>query len=135
VADGTLAPFDGDLDDYRGFVLERARRGARGDGGQETARPSAERRTQRREEAQARQRRADARKPLLARQAALEADLSRLSAEKAALDAWLASSEAYDEAVKPRLVAALERTGELTWTLARIEAEWLELAEALERIA
>jgi ATP-binding cassette subfamily F protein 3 len=134
VADGTLAPFDGDLDDYRSFVLERARRGSRGDVAPETARPSAERRAQRREEAKARQRRADARKPLLERQAAIEADLTRLGAEKASLDGWLASAEAYDEAGKPKLVAALERTGELTWTLARLEAEWLELAEALERI-
>ncbi|MGE5104351.1 MAG: hypothetical protein ACM3NZ_06380, partial [Betaproteobacteria bacterium] len=74
------------------------------------------------------------RKPLLERQAAIEADLTRLGAEKASLDGWLASAEAYDEAGKPKLVAALERTGELTWTLARLEAEWLELAEALERI-
>ena len=134
VADGTLAPFDGDLDDYRSFVLERARRASRGDAAPETARPSVERRAQRREEAQARQRRADARKPLLERQAALEADLARLGAEKASLDAWLALAEAYDEAAKPKLVATLERAGELTWTLARLEAEWLELAEALERI-
>ena len=33
---------------------------------------------------------------------------------------------------RPRLVAALERQGELTWTLARLEAEWLEIAEALD---
>ena len=32
-----------------------------------------------------------------------------------------------------RLVASLARQGELTWVLARLEAEWLEVAEALER--
>jgi len=134
VADGRVAPFDGDLDDYRNWVLERARRSTRReDSGARTA-PAAERRTQKREEAVARQRRADARKPLLARQAALEQDLARLGAEKTALDEWLASPDAYAEDAKERLVASLARQAEVTWTLARLEAQWLELAEELERL-
>ena len=132
VADAKLAPFDGDLDDYRTWVLERARRNARRDDAQAAGKPAADRRAQRREEAQARQRRADARKPLLARRAAVDADLERLGAEKQALDEWLASPEAYSEEAKARLVASLERQGELMWTLARLEAEWLEIAEALD---
>jgi ATP-binding cassette subfamily F protein 3 len=135
VADGRVAPFDGDLDDYRNWVLERARRGARRDDGAARTAPAAERRTQKRDEAAARQRRADARKPLLARQTALEQDLVRLGAEKAALDEWLASPDAYAEDAKERLVASLARQGELTWALARLEAQWLEVAEALERLA
>jgi ATP-binding cassette subfamily F protein 3 len=131
VADGDVMPFDGDLDDYRTWVLERARDRARG-GDARTANPATERRARKREEAQARQQRADARKPLLARQAALEADLERLGAEKETLDTWLSSPEAYAEEAKPRLVASLERQGELVWTLARLEAEWLEVAEALD---
>jgi ATP-binding cassette subfamily F protein 3 len=92
------------------------------------------RRTQKREEAQARQKRADVRKPLLARQAAIEQDLARLGEEKTALDAWLATSDAYVDDAKERLVASLARQGELTWVLARLEAEWLEIAEKLERV-
>jgi ATP-binding cassette subfamily F protein 3 len=135
VADGALAPFDGDLDDYRAWVLDRARRAARRDApARDGARPSADRRAQKREEAQARQKRADARKPLMAQQAAVEQDLERLGAEKAALDEWLASADAYVDDAKERLVAALARQGELTWMLARLEAEWLEIAEALEAI-
>jgi ATP-binding cassette subfamily F protein 3 len=135
VADGALAPFDGDLDDYRAWVLDRARRAARRDApARDGARPSADRRAQKREEAQARQKRADARKPLMALQEAVEQDLERLGAEKAALDEWLASADAYVDDAKERLVAALARQGELTWMLARLEAEWLEIAEALEAI-
>jgi ATP-binding cassette subfamily F protein 3 len=131
VADGAVAPFEGDLDDYRIWVLDRARdRARRGDA--RTASPATERRARKREEAQARQKRADARKPLLARQAAVEADLERLGAEKQALDSWLSSEDAYAEEAKPRLLASLERQGELVWTLARLEAEWLEIAQALE---
>ena len=135
VADGAVKPFDGDLDDYRTWVLDRARRTARGDAAAgESAKPAADRRAQKREEAAARQRLSDARKPLLARQAALEQDLERLGAEKSALDAWLASGEAYADAAKERLVAALARQGELTWTLARLESEWLALADELDRL-
>ncbi|HSC23830.1 MAG TPA: ATP-binding cassette domain-containing protein [Casimicrobiaceae bacterium] len=131
VADGAVAPFEGDLDDYRIWVLDRARdRARRGDA--RTASPATERRARKREEAQVRQKRADARKPLLARQAAVEADLERLGAEKQALDSWLSSEDAYAEEAKPRLLASLERQGELVWTLARLEAEWLEIAQALE---
>jgi len=133
VADHRVTPFDGDLDDYRAWVLDRARRTARRDDGVcEGAKASAERKAQKREEAQARQKRADARRPLLARQAAVEQDLERLGAERTALEEWLATSEAYADAAKARLVAAIERQGELTWTLARLEAEWLEIAEALD---
>jgi ATP-binding cassette subfamily F protein 3 len=132
VADGSELPIDGDLDDYRSRVLDRDRRTPPRDA--EATRPSAERRTKKREQAQARQALADRRRPLLARQAALEQDLERLGAERASLEEWLATSEAYAEDAKERLVAAIARQGELTWTLARLEAQWLELAEELQRL-
>jgi ATP-binding cassette subfamily F protein 3 len=132
VADGSVRPFDGDLDDYRAFVIDRARHASRNDDAQAPERSASLRRTQKREEAQARQKRAEARKPLLARQAAIERDLERLGTEKNEIDAWLATSDAYVEEAKARLLSSLERQGELTWVLARLEAEWLEVAEALE---
>ncbi len=136
VADGTLAPFDGDLDDYKAWVLGRERRSARTEhDAAETPATPADRRAQKREKAQARQKRSDQRKPLVARQAVLEREMQTLGEEKRTLDAWLASPDAYAEATKPQLVAALARQGEVTWTLARLESEWLEIAEALETIA
>ena len=144
VANGSIEPFDGDLDDYREWVLSRARREAaasdreRGDSAADARRavPTSpvDRRAQKREQAEARQRLADRRKPLLARQRTLDSDLERLGAEKAELEAWLATSDAYTAETKERLTEALARQGELTWTLARIETEWLEIAEALERL-
>ena len=133
VADGSVAPFDGDLDDYRAWVLDRARPARRPDEDRVT-RPAAERRAQKREEAEARQRLADQRKPLQSRQSAIEQDLERLGGEKDGLDAWLASSDAYAEDAKERLVAAIARQGELAWTLARLEAQWLDVAAALEQL-
>jgi ATP-binding cassette subfamily F protein 3 len=95
---------------------------------------AADRRSVKRAEAEARQKRSDARKPLVAQQAKIESEMRALEAEKAALDAWLATPEAYADDAKERLRPAVERAGEITWELARREAAWLELAEALDRI-
>ena len=134
VAGGSVVPFVGDLDDYRAWVL-RPRRSGGDDADAGVTKPASGRRAQKREEAQARQDRAEQRKPLVARKSAVEQDLERLGAEKSALDAWLAKSEAYADEAKAELVAALTRQGELTWTLARLESEWLDLAEALDKMS
>jgi len=138
VANGRVTPFDGDLDDYRDWVLN-ARRRERADAvetaevSEATALP-VDRRTQKRLEAKARQRLADARRPLVARQTGIEREMSVLTSEKDALDAWLASPAAYAEEARDDLKAKVARQGELAWQLARLETQWLEVAEALERV-
>jgi hypothetical protein len=57
-----------------------------------------------------------------------------LTAEREQLDAWLATPVAYTEAMRDDLKVGVARQGELSWQLARLETEWLELAEALEKI-
>jgi ATP-binding cassette, subfamily F, member 3 len=139
VAEGKVAPFDGDLDDYRDWVLAQQRRTRGADDGATVATLGAmapatpDRKAQKRAEAQARQRLADARKPLLTRQAALEREMAALQAEKETLDAWLALPEAYAADAKDELKEKIARQGELTWQLARHETAWLELSEALDR--
>ena len=133
VADGMLAPFDGDLDDYRDWV--RAQRppvdaGRRDD---PTADPTPHRRTQRRAEAAERQRLSDLRKPLQRKLADVEAEMQALEAEKQELETWLASADAYVESNRERLIAALERQGDITWRLARAESAWLDLQAQLEQ--
>jgi ATP-binding cassette, subfamily F, member 3 len=134
VADGTLTPFDGDLDDYRDWV--RAQRPPDGVApGAAAAQPSApDRRTRRRTEAAERQRLAELRKPLQRKLAEVEAELQSLETEKQELEAWLASEGAYVESNKERLLVVLERQGDLNWQLARVESAWLELQGELERI-
>ena len=100
-----------------------------------SAAPGVDRKAQKREEAQQRQRLADVRKPLLTRQVALEREMKAYTTEKDALDAWLASEAAYTEAAKDELKEKVARQGEVVWQLARLETEWLELAEALETVA
>jgi len=133
VAGGEVAPFDGDLDDYRDWVMGKRRR-ERVAAGPPSSVP-ADRRAQKRDEAKARQRLAEARHPLATRQSAIEREIDKLTAEKSLLDAWLASGGAYAPSAKDELKARLMRQGEVTWQLARLEAEWLDLAEALQRIA
>ncbi len=134
VDEGVLAPFDGDLEDYRDWV--RARRGrdvtARSEKAMDGSAP--DRRAQKRFEAAERQRLADLRKPLQHKLADVEAELHALEAEKGELEEWLASADAYAESNKERLIAMLERQGDLTWQLARVEAQWLELQGKLEQI-
>ena len=124
VADGNVAPFDGDLDDYRDWVLNQRRR-------ERDITPD-ERKARKREEAQARQRLSETRKPLLARQASIEREMATLTQEKDALDAWLGSEAAYTEDARDTLKDRIARQGEITWQLARLETEWLEIAEKLE---
>jgi ATP-binding cassette subfamily F protein 3 len=138
VAGGKVAPFDGDLDDYREWVLG-ARRRERADAGARTSEASAsapgvDRKAQKREEARERQRLADARKPLLAKQAGVERAMAALEAEKVALDAWLASASAYTDDHRDELKEKIARQGDVTWQLARLETEWLDLAQALEQV-
>ena len=134
VAEGRLAPFDGDLDDYRQWVLTG--RGREPPASDADALPAApDRKAQKRTEAEARQRLSDLRKPFLQKIARLEQEIDALSAEKRGLDEWLATPDAYLDDNKERLTASLARHGDLAWQLARTEAEWLELHEALERAA
>ena len=54
--------------------------------------------------------------------------------ERQALEAWLTKPDAYGEEGKHALRDTIARQGDLTWQLARLEAEWLEVSEALQNI-
>ncbi|MDR0770768.1 MAG: ATP-binding cassette domain-containing protein [Burkholderiales bacterium] len=132
VHQGAIAPFDGDLDDYRRFVLDHVRDEA---GSDETAdpavgQPGPDRKTQKRLDAEARQRRA----PFVKRQNDIEKTLETLSSERAVLEHWLASPDAYLDDAKARLPAALARQREIAKITAALETEWLEVGEALRTL-
>ncbi|MCW5592341.1 MAG: ATP-binding cassette domain-containing protein [Burkholderiales bacterium] len=121
VADGALSPFDGNLDDYREWSRQYRARGARTpEGGR-----GVDRKAQKRVEAEARQRLADAKKPFEKKIAAIERELAQLQPEKESLDAWLASGEAYDEAMRETLAERSRRHGEVAARIERLEEDWL----------
>jgi len=118
VADGTVRPYDGDLDDYRALLAERAR----------PLKREAPRRDDRRERAEARAALAPLRKQ--ARDA--EARLGRLATERAAIEAKLADPELYAPGRKAEIAVANARLASIRRLAAAAEAEWLAAAEALE---
>ena len=119
VADGTVRPFDGDLDDYRALLAERMR---------STSKPEASRRDERRERADARAALAPLRKQ--AREA--EARLARLAAERTAIEQKLADPALYVPTRKAEIAAANARLAAIRRLAAAAEAEWLAAEEALE---
>ena len=83
------------------------------------------RKDERRVEAEARRREAQARKPFEKKLAAIEAELEPLQAEATAADAWLASSEAYEEGQRERMQECLRRQGEIRARISALEDDWL----------
>ncbi len=136
VADGKLIPFDGDLDDYRNWLVRKAatQRAASQSGNGSDA-PGVNRKAQRRADAQARQRLAQQRKPLQKKLEKLDQELERLSAEKARLETLLADTTTYEDKNKALLAEGLQKQAQVHARLAEVEERWLEVHEQLEEIA
>ncbi len=127
VADGKVAPFEGDLDDYREWSKQYRSRGR-----PEAREGAVDRKAQKRAEAEARQRTADAKKPFEKRIRALEKAMDPLQKEQAALDAWLASEEAYAEGNRELLSEKSRRHGEVAASLAKLEEDWLWVSAQMD---
>jgi ATP-binding cassette subfamily F protein 3 len=135
VANHRLQPFDGDLDDYRDWLLQHAaEKRAQTAAVTAGAENPSERKEQKRVEAEARQKRAQQRKPLQNKINKLEEEMEKLNAEKAQLDTLLADPASYEPAQKSRLTDSLRRQAEVVAKLAQTETDWLEAQEALEEL-
>jgi ATP-binding cassette subfamily F protein 3 len=122
VADGTVTPFEGDLEDYRAHLAERARAGAK------PADAAPARRDERRERAEQRQNLA----PLRQRLKAVEAQMAKLTEEAKVIDNALSDPRLYERS-KPDLIArATARRAAIAKEMEALETEWLELSETLE---
>ncbi|MFK8251699.1 ABC-F family ATP-binding cassette domain-containing protein [Ancylobacter terrae] len=126
VADGTVKPYEGDLDEYRRLVLARSGSGetkagktaAAGEGaGAASRRLAAERRAEL--------------APLRKRLKETEAAMEKARREIAALDARLAEAGFYERAPAEAGRLAQQRAA-LAATLARTEDDWLTVSEQIE---
>ncbi|MBW8269663.1 ABC-F family ATP-binding cassette domain-containing protein [Caldovatus aquaticus] len=127
VADGTVRPFEGDLDDYRALLAERARAAGEGAAKPHAAAPPT-RADARRDRAETRA----AQAPLRARVKEIEARLDRLHREAALIESKLADPATYAR-FKPEDIAwAGTRRAAIAREVEALEAEWLELQERLE---
>ena len=130
---GQVKPFDGDLADYRAYRLaqQAADAAPRSSG---TASSEVDRKTQKRQEAEARQRLSERKKPLVKQLTALERDLATLNSEKTTLDAQLADEAIYSAERKTELQTALKRQGEVSARLAEQEEAWLLVHMEIEAL-
>ncbi|MEX3526546.1 MAG: ATP-binding cassette domain-containing protein [Burkholderia sp.] len=136
VARHRIQPFDGDLDDYRDWLLQHAaeqRAAARGEASVDGT-GGANRRDQKRQEAEARQRLSQLKKPLQSRINKLEKEMETLNAEKARLDGFVADPASYAAEKKSELTEAIRKLGEVTGRLEALELDWLDVQEQIEQI-
>ena len=153
VADGKLQPFDGDLDDYRDWLFKTKLATKVGAAASTAAAlpavsskaasavapaaapgaSGAERRDQKKADAEDRQKLAAKRKPIEAKLKKLEEQIAKRGAQKATVDARLADPLMYDQANKKELKTLLTDQSFYAKEVAQLEAEWLEHQEALEQ--
>ena len=144
VADGELTEFDGDLEDYREWLAARGKAAVPGkpgrSGSADDARVAAEsgdepdRKTLRRQQAEARQRLSALRKPLEKRLQKVEADMARLETRKHTLDTLIADASLYEDARRQERIEVLAEHGDVSKQLAELEEAWLELQGELEAL-
>jgi ATP-binding cassette subfamily F protein 3 len=120
VADGTVKPFDGDLDDYRSLLVERARPA--------TKPGTVTRKDDRRERAEARAALAPIRKQ--AQEA--EKRIAALAAERNRLEAMLADPAMYAAGRAAEVTAANTRLAAIAKESDAAEQAWLLAEEALQ---
>ena len=127
VADGGAAPFEGDIDDYAGWLVERHPVRALDEprpGAATVAAP----RERRRRLADERRRAAPLRREI----EALERRLGALNDERASIESVLAGNAIYDRDERSRLHALLVRRGKLDAEIATVESAWIEKSEQLD---
>ena len=145
-----MTPFDGDLDDYRDWMLKTklaAQNSAR-NAPVLTATPAAitaavptaiaptkvERSDQKKLSAQERQRLAALKKPLVAKLAKLEKEMSSINTELERIENSMADATIYDTSRKDELKLLLDTQVSSKRKLEHFESEWLQLNEELEQL-
>ena len=149
VAEGKLQPFDGDLDDYKDWLFQTKL--GKGTVGLPTAKESkpapvavqaaaapvlaADRKEQKRLDAEERQRVAALKKPIENRIKRVEEQMAKLNAKKAEIDARLLEPSVYEADKKDELKNLVADQAFCVRDLGTLENEWLELQEQLEGLA
>ncbi len=124
---GTLQDFDGDLEDYRRFVLEKQRKKPEQT---KTTDLKPNKKMSRQEAAEQRKKL----KPLSNELKKLETNLEKYQRKNTEIENTLASSEIYQEQNKETLKKLLAEKAELTSNIETTETRWMEIEEELERL-
>jgi ATP-binding cassette subfamily F protein 3 len=119
---GTVSDFDGDMDDYRRFVIERQRAARR----EEKVKRSDEKAEERRRTAEIRRQLA----PLAKKMEQLEKSVARLIEKRLKIEAQMATDDFYQDNV--RVLQVQQEYGQLMKQLEAEEHTWLEAQTAYE---
>ncbi len=144
VTGGGMQPFDGDLDDYQRWLLDVARAAAKGSEAPPVPRPApaaapapataspapVHRRDDRKQAAQQRQQVANRTRPLRNELQQIDGRLEKLGAEKAEVEASLASGRLGGS----EIAEAGRRLAHVAAEVAMLEERWLELQAEIESI-
>ncbi len=131
IANGRAEPFAGDLDDYREWLDAQRREIAQGNG---KSTQVADRKAQRRLEAQARDQLMQRRRPLVQRLKALDRTLLKLSEQRLAIEKKLEEPDIYDAKRRLELQDVLREQANIAKQLQSTEDEWLAIHVDLEAI-
>jgi ATP-binding cassette, subfamily F, member 3 len=128
VAAGQAAVFDGDLEDYKQFLLNAAQ------AGEVSSQSAPAKQNSYHQQKADRQARLTERRPLLKSLASLESQLAQLEQEKQALQSKLADGDIYNVEHRETLQALLIAQAQNQKQLDSIEAQWLDVQEKLEAL-
>lgn len=127
VAEGNVAPYTGDLNDYERWLTDyRKRQEATYNTSSKTTNPS--RKSQRKEDAKQR----ELRKPLTQEVKKLADELGRLEKELLNFETQLADTKIYEETHKAQLQEILEKQTRVQQKIRSTEEAWLSACEKLE---
>jgi ATP-binding cassette subfamily F protein 3 len=125
VADGRLEAFDGDLDDYRDWLFKTKSSTATSASVIDKSSSSIKEETRKNINAATR-------KPLEKRLQQIERQMSELHQEKLHIESLLADTGIYEDSRHQDLKVLLEKQSLCQSTLDQVEAEWLQLQEAID---
>lgn len=132
VDDGAVSPFDGSLDDYRQWLLNREKASdASPDTGAGTDEPAVDKKRARQEAAARRAKLA----PLSKEVKKLEHRMASIDKELADIEQQLADTALYEEQNKQELRSLLSRQASLNNENTTLEENWLTLQEEMEALA
>lgn len=135
VANGKVQPFDGDLDDYRDWLLaSREQNSSATNSNDPSQESSANRKQRKRDEAQQRQESGQKRRPLEQKCQQLEKQIAEYAKQKSTLLAQLSDTDLYSEAKKAQLKECLKKQSELDKAVAEAEDAWLLAHDELDKM-
>lgn len=123
---GRVAPFDGDLDDYRQWILAQQ---SEQKAAEKPEQPKVDRKAEKRREAEFRQSVAPLKKAIEKHEKAME----RLSETLTEVEESLTRTELYDDANKAELMSLLDKQSETKQALEEQEMAWLDAQESFEQ--